>query len=69
MNIRKKFKKNDNFNKILYYKKKKLNKLYNVKIEYLEFRNKKNLKLSNKLKNSKIFIAYYLGKVRLIDNF
>ena len=69
MNIKKKFKKKDNFNKILYYKKKELSKLYNVKIEYLEFRNMKNLKLSNKLKNSKIFLAYYLDKVRLIDNF
>ena len=69
MNIKKNFKKKDNFNKILYYKKKDLSKLYNVKIEYLEFRNMKNLKLSNKLKNSKIFLAYYLDKVRLIDNF
>ena len=69
MNIKKKFKKKDNFNKILYYKKKELSKLYNIKIEYLEFRNMKNLKLSNKLKNSKIFLAYYLDKVRLIDNF
>ena len=69
MNIKKKFKKKDNFNNILYYKKKELSKLYNVKIEYLEFRNIKNLKLSNKLKNSKIFLAYYLNKVRLIDNF
>ncbi len=69
MNIKKKFKKKDNFNNILYYKKKELSKLYNVKIEYLEFRNIKNLKLSNKLKNSKIFLAYYLDKVRLIDNF
>ena len=69
MNIRKKFKKNDNFNKILNYKKKELKKLYEIEIEYLEFRNIKNLKLSNKLKNSKIFLAYYLGEVRLIDNF
>ena len=69
MDIRKRFKKNDNFNKILYYKKKELSKLYNVKIEYLEFRNIKNLRLSNKLKNSRIFLAYYLNKVRLIDNF
>ncbi len=69
MNIRKKFKKNDNFNKILNYKKKELKKLYKIKIEYLEFRNIKNLRLSNKLKNSRIFLAYYLGEVRLIDNF
>jgi len=40
-----------------------------IKIEYLEIRNKKNLsKKINKL-NFKIFIAYYIKKVRLIDNF
>ena len=69
MKIKKNFSKKSNFNEILNYKKKELNKLYNIKIEYLEFRNILNLKLSNNLKNSKIFIAYYLDKVRLIDNF
>ena len=34
-----------------------------------ELRNIKNLKLTNKIKNAKIFIAYYINKVRLIDNF
>ena len=69
MNIKKKFSKNINFNKMLNLKRKELSKLYNVKIEYLELRNANNLKLSNKLKNSKIFTAFYLDKVRLIDNF
>ena len=69
MNIKKKFSKNINFNKILNLKRKELSKLYNVKIEYLELRNANNLKLSNKLKNSKMFVAFYLDKVRLIDNF
>ena len=50
-------------------KKIQLKKLYNISIEYLELRNEANLKISNKLKGSKIFIAYHLGKVRLIDNF
>ncbi len=50
-------------------KKNELKKLYNIDIEYLELRNKKNLKLSYKNKNSRIFIAYYLDKIRLIDNF
>ena len=45
------------------------NKLQNVKIEYLELRNIKNLKISNKLKNSKIFVSFYINNVRLIDNF
>jgi len=44
-------------------------KKYDVKVEYLEIRNKNNfLKKINK-SNFKIFIAYYIKKVRLIDNF
>ena len=50
-------------------KKKELEKLFDIKVEYLEIRNKKNLQLSNKVENSKIFIAYYLNKIRLIDNY
>ena len=48
---------------------KELKKLFKIKVEYLELRNKSNLKLSINPKNSKLFIAYYLKKVRLIDNF
>ena len=44
-------------------------KLFNIKFDYLELRNIFNLKVSNKVKNSKLFIAYYINKVRLIDNF
>ena len=46
-----------------------LSKKYNVNIEYLELRNKKNLKESNNIRFSNLFIAYYLKKIRLIDNF
>ena len=53
----------------LVYKKEELINSHNIHIEYLELRNVTNLKLSNKIKNSKIFISYYLKKVRLIDNF
>ena len=46
-----------------------INKLKNIKIEYLEIRNKNNLsKVFNKF-NFKIFIAYYNKKIRLIDNY
>ncbi len=41
----------------------------NVKIEYIEIRNKLNLSKKITRKNLKIFIAYYIDKVRLIDNF
>jgi Panthothenate synthetase len=50
-------------------KKDKLANIYNIDIEYLELRNITNLKKTNNIKNSKIFIAYYLNNVRLIDNF
>ena len=39
------------------------------RIEYLEIRNKNNLGKNINKKNFKIFIAYYFGNVRLIDNF
>ena len=55
--------------KSLLTKKDELNKSFNIKIEYLEIRNKHNLRITNKILNSKIFIAYYINKVRLIDNF
>ena len=45
-----------------------LMKKYKIKIEYLELRNMINLKKSDTLKNSKLFIAYYVNKIRLIDN-
>ena len=48
---------------------KKFNKLKNIKVEYLEIRNKKNLsKIYNK-NNFKIFLAYYNKEIRLIDNY
>ena len=46
-----------------------LKKNFDIKIDYLEIRKKNNLKSSSIIKNSKIFIAYYINKVRLIDNF
>ena len=62
------FKKKDLKNLIL-NKKRELKKNYYIKIDYLELRNKKNLRLTNKIKNAKIFIAYHINRVRLIDNF
>ena len=48
---------------------KKLEDLYKIKIDYLEFRNEKNLNKFNKRGKYRLFIAYYLEKVRLIDNY
>ena len=58
-----------NIRRLLMVEKQKLKKLYKIKIEYLDLRNKSNLKNSNWLRNSNIFIAFYINKVRLIDNF
>ena len=55
-------------NKYLLTVKDDLQKKFKIKIEYLELRNINNLKLSNVIKRSKLFVAYYLNGVRLIDN-
>ena len=48
--------------------KKELVKKFNVKIEYLEIRNDEDLKVSNNNKKFRLFIAYYIENIRLIDN-
>ena len=67
--FKKKLLKKKNLKDLILMKKNELKKKYDIKIDYLELRNAKNLKLTNKIKNAKIFIAYYINKVRLIDNF
>jgi len=42
---------------------------YEIKIEYLEARNLVNLKKNIQNVNFKLFIAYYINNIRLIDNF
>jgi pantoate--beta-alanine ligase len=49
--------------------KKNLINEYNIKIQYLEVRNLTSLKSNIINKKYKVFIAYYINKVRLIDNF
>ena len=66
--FKKRLKNKKNIFKLLKQKKNDLNKLFEVKVEYLELRNIKNLKVSYKITDSKIFIAYFINKVRLIDN-
>ena len=58
-----------NVSHLVYQKKIELSKLFDIKIEYLELRKKRNLKISENFKDSKLFISYYLNKIRLIDNF
>ena len=53
----------------IFLKKKELANSFKISIDYLELRNKNNLKIDYRLKNSKLFTAFYLDNVRLIDNF
>ena len=46
-----------------------INKNKEFNIEYLELRNKNNLSKKISKKNVKIFIAFYIKGIRLIDNF
>ena len=48
---------------------KKLENIYKIKIDYLEFRNEKNLSIYNFKNKNRLFIAYSVDKIRLIDNF
>ena len=57
-----------NKNRYLKTVKNDLEKKFNIKIEYLELRNIYNLKLSSVIHKSRLFVAYYLNGVRLIDN-
>ncbi len=67
-NIKKNINNKKNISDFLRLQKKRIKNNYKIKIDYLELRNKKNLKLSNTINNSRLFIAYYLNNVRLIDN-
>jgi len=69
LSLRNKIKNTSNINLFLQKTKKNLEKFFNIKIEYLENRNTKNLTISNKYKGSKIFLSYYYKNIRLIDNF
>ena len=64
-----KIKKIKEINKFLQKSKKEIENYFNIKIEYLENRNIKNLTISNKYKGSRIFLSYYYKNIRLIDNF
>ena len=69
LNLKNKIKYIKNINQFLQKTKKDFEKFFNIKIEYLENRNTKDLSISNKYHSSKIFFAYYYKGVRLIDNF
>ena len=61
--------KRDFDHKILDNIKKELRSYGILKIDYFEVRNEENLSLSVNNESSRLFIAFYLNKVRVIDNF
>ena len=67
-NIKKNINKNKNISDFLNSQKKELRNNYKIKIDYLELRDENTLKISSTKKNSRLFIAYHLNYVRLIDN-
>jgi len=69
-NLRNKINKDKNKSKnLIKIFKKELIKRFDIKIDYLECRNLINLSANINDKPFKLFIAYYLNNVRLIDNF
>ena len=68
VNIKKNTNNKKNIFNFLIKQKKQLEINYKIKIDYLELRNKKNLKYTKKIINSRLFVSYYLNKIRLIDN-
>ena len=71
-NILEKFKKKIKYNLKYLNELNKIKKLIikkGINIEYLELRNKYNLSNNYNKKNLKIFVAFFINKVRLIDNF
>ena len=70
LNLKRSINKNKNrSNKLIEILKEELIQKFNIKIEYLECRNLNNLSTNIYNKPFKLFVAYYLNNVRLIDNF
>jgi len=58
-----------NYKKLIFDLNKELSENFDIKIEYLECRNRQNLSTKILNKPFKLFVAYYINNVRLIDNF
>ena len=67
--FKQKLKKIKKINKYILNKKRELINKFAIKIEYLEVLNEADLKVYRYKSKFKLFIAYHIGKVRLIDNF
>lgn len=70
LSLKNEIKKNKkNYKKMIFNLKEELSKNFDIKIEYLECRNTHNLSTNITNKPFKLFVAYYIDNVRLIDNF
>ncbi len=69
MLFKKKVNRNYIYQKNINILKANLIKNYHVSLDYLELRNEKDLTIFKKKNKFRLFVAYYINKVRLIDNF
>ena len=69
VNIKKNIQNKKEISSFLNLKKKELKNNYKIKIDYLEFRDERNLKLNNFKNKYRLFVAYKIDNVRLIDNY
>ncbi len=69
INLRNKLKKNIFFKNKVKVLITKINNIKNIKVEYLEIRNKNNLSKNFNKRTFKIFLSYYNKNIRLIDNY
>lgn len=67
--LKKKIKNDNSFQKKINYVKKFLIKKYKIKIDYLELRNEKDLSTYKNGSKFRLFVAYHIRNVRLIDNY
>jgi len=67
--LKKDLKNKKNIKKFLFKKQKEFENSLKIKIQYLELRSLNNLESSSVLEKSKLFVAYYVKGIRLIDNF
>jgi len=67
--LKKKIKINNKFKKEINNYKNNITKKYNIKIDYIETRNEKDLSIYKKGKKFRLFVSYHLSGVRLIDNY
>ena len=67
--LKNKIKKNYKIKKNINFIKKYLTNSYSIKLDYLELRDEKNLSKTIKNNKFRLFIAYHINNVRLIDNY